>query len=68
MKNIGLFVSEKFQFLEVKLSIYLNRSVFIMRSKNPGMLHKASVTERFAVQRYVPKSALWRFVTVFGAD
>ena len=30
MKNIGDFVSEKFQFLEVKLSIYLNRRVFVM--------------------------------------
>ena len=30
MKNIGIFVSENFQFLEVKFSIYLNRSVFVM--------------------------------------
>ena len=30
MKKIGVFVSEKFQFLEVKFSIYLNRSVFVM--------------------------------------
>ena len=30
MKNIGVFVSENFQFLEVKFSIYLNRSVFVM--------------------------------------
>ena len=30
MKNIGGFVSENFQFLEVKFSIYLNRRVFVM--------------------------------------
>ena len=31
MKNIS-FLSENFQFLEVKFSIYLNRRVFVMRS------------------------------------
>ena len=30
MKNIRIFVSENFQFLEVKVSIYLNRHVFVM--------------------------------------
>ena len=30
MKNIRIFVSEDFQFLEVKVSIYLNRRVFVM--------------------------------------
>ena len=30
MKNIRFFASEIFQFLEVKVSIYLNRSVFVM--------------------------------------
>ena len=30
MKNIRVFLSEIFQFLEVKLSIYLNRRVFVM--------------------------------------
>ena len=30
MKNIKVFVSENFQFLEVKFSIYLNRCVSIM--------------------------------------
>ena len=29
MKNIRIFVSENFQFLEVKVSIYLNRRVFV---------------------------------------
>ena len=32
MKNIRVFLSENFQFLEVKFSIYLNRSVFVMLS------------------------------------
>ena len=30
MKNVRDFVSEKFQFLEVKFYIYLNRRVFVM--------------------------------------
>ena len=32
MKNIRDFLSENLQFLEVKLSIYLNRRVFVMMS------------------------------------
>ena len=30
MKNFRVFLSENFQFLEVKFSIYLNRRVFVM--------------------------------------
>ena len=30
MKNIRVLLSENFQFLEVKFSIYLNRRVFVM--------------------------------------
>ena len=30
MKNIRVFLSEKFRFLEVKFSMYLNRRVFVM--------------------------------------
>ena len=30
MKNIRVFLSENFQFLEVKFSLYLNRRVFVM--------------------------------------
>ena len=33
MKNGGVFLSENFQFLEAKFSIYLNRRVFVMRWK-----------------------------------
>ena len=32
MKNIRVFLSENFQFLEVKFSIYLNRRVFVMEN------------------------------------
>ena len=32
MKNIGVFLSEIFQFLEEKFSMYLNRRVFVMHS------------------------------------
>ena len=32
MKNIRVFVSENFQFLEVKFFIYLNRRVFVMNN------------------------------------
>ena len=31
-KNIRVFLSENFQFLDVKFSIYLNRRVFVMNS------------------------------------
>ena len=34
MKNIRIFVSENFQFLEVEVSIYLNRRVFVMLKGN----------------------------------
>ena len=34
MKNIRVFLSENFQFLEVKFSIYLNRQVLVMVAKN----------------------------------
>ena len=30
MKNIRVFLSENFQFLEVEFSLYLNRRVFVM--------------------------------------
>ena len=30
MKKIRVFLSEKFRFLEVKFSTYLNRRVFVM--------------------------------------
>ena len=33
MKNIRVFLSENFKFLEEKFSIYLNRHVFVMQSE-----------------------------------
>ena len=39
MKNIGVFISENFQFLVVKFSMYLNRRVFVMAVKN-HILHR----------------------------
>ena len=45
MKNIGVFLSENLQFLEVKFSIYLNRRVFVMVISLPYLsytLNKAS--------------------------
>ena len=46
MKNIRVFLSENFQFLEVKFSIYLNRRPFIMVDQPYLMLYtaKASMT------------------------
>ena len=35
MKNTKSFSSENFQYLEVKLSIYLNRRVFVMETFTP---------------------------------
>ena len=32
MKNIRVFLSENFQFLDMKFSIYLNRRVFVMNA------------------------------------
>ena len=37
MKNISEFLSENIQFLVVKISIYLNRSVFVMYSGKLNM-------------------------------
>ena len=40
MKNVRVFLSEDFQFLEMKFSIYLNRRVFVtlgsQRSRVPS--------------------------------
>ena len=37
MKNINVFLSENFQFLEVKFSVYLNRHVFVMDRCSKGL-------------------------------
>ena len=38
MKNIKVFLSENFQFLEMKFFIYLNRRVFVMIIKSTNLL------------------------------
>ena len=43
MKNIRVFLSEKFQVLEVKFSIYLNRHVFVMHAAIPLVLYHTSI-------------------------
>ena len=43
MKN-GRVLSENFQFLEVKFSIYLNRRVFVMMSVSSGSMLQDIVT------------------------
>ena len=35
MKNIRVFLSENFQFVEKNFSIYLNRRVFVMSQNEP---------------------------------
>ena len=42
MKNIRVFLSENFQFLEVKFSVYLNRRVFVMCKSS-----KSDLTTRY---------------------
>ena len=51
MKNIRIFLSEKFQFLVVKFSIYLNRRVFVMNSQ--FLIYMAFAIPR-DIQTYVP--------------
>ena len=41
MKNIRVFLSDNFQFLEVKFSIYLNRCVFVMLIWEGGICYFA---------------------------
>ena len=52
MKNIRVFLSENFQFLEVKLSIYLNRRVFVMDSKKCIDYIKTDVNSCFLTSTY----------------
>ena len=45
MKNIRIFLSENFSFLGVKLSMYLNRRVFVMNAHADWSLHYAHISE-----------------------
>ena len=40
MKNMRVFLSEKFQFLEVKFSLYLNRHVFVMNKPENSISYR----------------------------
>ena len=50
MKNIRVFYLKKFSFLEVKLSIYLNRRVFVMQFSASQVVDINSLTEWHTVQ------------------
>ena len=61
MKTISLFfffffLSENFQFLEVKFSIYLNRRVFVMCVRYDGMARR---------KLYAPKISFFFFFFFF---
>ena len=47
MKNIRIFLSENFQILVVKYSIYLNRRVFVMMNETCYFVYKAYVVLLF---------------------
>ena len=51
MKNIRIFLSENFQFLEVKLSIYLNRRVFVMMSDSVYPQQRSQTAPDFGSHR-----------------
>ena len=46
MKNIRVFLSENFQLLEVKLSIYLNRRVFVKDEEYFQSMHCLSLIQQ----------------------
>ena len=48
MKNIRVFVSENFQFLEVKFSIYLNRRVFVMLYNRCFQVHDGRIYRNYS--------------------
>ena len=59
MKNIRVFLSENFQLLEVKFSIYLNRRVFVMLAK----LMKKSCKEHRDKQVFIVSTFLLISIT-----
>ena len=53
MKNIRDFLSENFQFLEVKFSIYLNRHIFVMCTSDVvlnQLAHQRSLIRIFIIR------------------
>ena len=49
MKKISEFLSEKFQFLVVKFSMYLNRRVFVMQVGTVNFLLKGKLLTLFCL-------------------
>ena len=71
MKNIRDFLSENFQFLEVKFSIYLNRHVFVMmvrwHFKRASVstiisIHHPHMTERLLTLFFFFFYLIWSFM------
>ena len=60
MKNIRVFVSENFQFLEVNFSIYLNRRVFVMDVRDVVVFSLSYMTQSNRVCNF-----LWFVYNVF---
>ena len=52
MKNIRVFLSENFQFLEVKFSIHLNRHVFVMRLVGLTIQPDKRCIQNFSMETY----------------
>ena len=68
MKNIRFVLSENFQFLEVKFSVYLNRHVFVMRTFNEIRLCLYNVCRRTTFPtRLLPAKTLNRLCMLNGA-
>ena len=67
MKNIRFFLSENFQFLVVKFSVYLNRHVFVMQIViitnlvvvSSVDIKRVDYTE-YSVQHFISAPHLWR--------
>ena len=64
MKKYQSFLSENFQFLEVKFSIYLNRRVFVMRDRFGSGQFRSCVVSTLC--RFGPKSFRPILVGRFG--
>ena len=58
MKNIRIFVSENFQFLEVKVSIYLNRRVFVMCFSVPIRQSLPVILRGYLIRLFVDTACL----------
>ena len=77
MKNIRVFLSENFQFLVVKFSIYLNRRVFEMSVKTDQRLQNAASDQVYTLGRsfsIISDTATWskidllKFFSKYGKE